>query len=146
MNPARAPARDQGSVLLLLIGMVVVGMLAFTVLVDASAAFLQRQRLLALADAAALAGAQAIDLEQYYLTGASASTRLDPVAVGIAVRRHVAASGAVREFDGLVIARASSDGTSVDVALQAPLRLPILGGLFRGDVEVESMARLAYRD
>ena len=144
MRPATSSARDEGSVLLLAIGMVVLGVLAFTVLVDASAAFLQRQRLLALADSAALAGAQAIDLEQYYLLGASASTRLDPVAVAAAVRRHVTATGAAREIDGLVIARATSDGTSIDVALYAPLRLPFLGGLFDGDVQVESTARLAY--
>ncbi|MDP1878675.1 MAG: pilus assembly protein TadG-related protein [Actinomycetota bacterium] len=144
MRNSGSLARDEGSVLLLAVGMVVVGLLAFTVLINASAAFLQRQRLLALADAAALAGAQALDLEQYYLVGASVGTRLDPVAVAAAVRRHVAASGAAREIDGLVIDRASSDGTSVDVALHAPLRLPFLSDLFDGDVRVESTARLAF--
>ena len=146
MRPGPGPTDDEGSVLLLAIGMVVVGVLAFTALVDASAAFLQRQRLMAVADAAALAGAQAIDLEQYYLQGASASTRLDPEAVARAVRRHVVESGSARDIDGLVIERASSDGTSVEVALRAPVRLPFLSGLFGGDVQVESTARLAYME
>ena len=80
---------ERGSVLLLGIGMIVVGILAVAVAVDVSAAFLQRRALMSLGDSAALAGAQSIDLDSYYANGASIGTRLSPVAVASAARRQV---------------------------------------------------------
>ena len=65
MRPSTRPRGDRGSVLLLGLGLTVMCVLAVTVLADVSAVLLQRQRLLALADGAALAGAQAIDLMDY---------------------------------------------------------------------------------
>lgn len=136
---------DRGSVLLLAIGLVVVAFLSVVVVVDASAAFLQRRQLAAWADTAALAGAQGIDLETYYSDGASAATRLDAATVAARVRQHLAAAP-----DDIAIERLSSDGSQVLLVLSAPLRLPFLGGLVRRgalpeSVVVESRARLAYR-
>ncbi len=136
---------DRGSVLLLGIGLVVVCVLALAVLVDVTAVFLQRQRLFAVADAAAIAGAQAIDLDAYYAHGASASTRLDPSAVTAAVRSHLERAGARAAIPGLTVSRVWSDGNSVAVALQCPLNLPFLSGLFGGRASVESWAQLDYR-
>ena len=133
---------DGGSVVLLGMGLVAVCGLALTVLADVSSAFLQRQRLLALADAAALAGAQAIDLPAYYAEGATSSTRLDPRLVGAAVREHLEAAG----IDGLRAEHVSSDGRTVTVALRAPLRLPFFDDLLAEDVQVESTAQLGYRE
>ena len=137
---------DRGSVLLLGIGLVAVCLLAVVVLVDASAAFLQRQQLFALADTAALAGAQAIDLEAYYDNGASAATRLDVAAVPSRVRAHLSRSAASRSIDGLSLDGIRSDGRQVEVSLSSPLRLPFLSELFPGRLRAESQARLAYRD
>ena len=144
MNPAPRAA-DEGSVLLLGIGLVVVCLLAVTVLVDVSAAFLQRQQLFAVADASAIAGAQAIDVAAYYANGASAATRLDPAAVNSAVERHLARASARQSIPGLVVRRVWSDGSQVAVGLSCPLRLPFLSGLFGGDIAVESWAQLGYR-
>ena len=137
---------ERGSVLVLGVGVVASCLLAVVVLVDASAAFLQRQQLFALADTAALAGAQAIDLPAYYERGASSATRLDPSAVSGRVRSHLARSGAAQAFDGLVLDEVRSDGLQVLVSLSSPLRLPFMSELFPGRVRVESRARLAYRD
>lgn len=136
--------REQGSVLVLGVGVVAACLLAAVVLVDSAAAYLQRQQLLAVADALALAGAQAIDLPAYYAEGASAATRLDVDAVPVRVRSHLARSGAAT-VEGLTVERISSDGTDVVVRLSAPLRLPFLSALATGPVVVESRARLAYR-
>lgn len=133
---------DRGSVLTLAIGLTCVCLLAVTLLTDAAAAFLQRQQLLALADAAALAGAQAVDLTAYYETGASAATRLSPVAVDAAARRHILASAGV---SALRVDRIWSDGRQVVVGLSRPLALPFLAGLFPGEISVESWAELDYR-
>jgi uncharacterized membrane protein len=136
---------DRGSVLMLGMGLVVVCLLAVVVLVDVASALAQRQRLQSVADATALAGAQAIDLESYYRDGAGPRTRLDPSAVSAAARRHLAGSGARRDIAGLVVEGVWSDGEQVTVELSTPLRLPFLSGMFMGQVVVRSQALLAYR-
>jgi len=136
---------DEGSVLVMGVGLVVMCLLAVTALVDVSAAFLQRQQVMAVADAAAIAGAQAIDLPAYYADGASAKTGLDPSRVQAAVENHLARADARAVIPGLVLARVWSDGRQVVVAMSAPVRLPFLSGLFGGEVSVESWAQLEYR-
>jgi gamma-glutamyl-gamma-aminobutyrate hydrolase PuuD len=127
------------------VGLVVVCLLAVTALVDVSAAFLQRQQVMAVADAAAIAGAQAIDLPAYYAEGASAATHLDPDRVEAAVEAHLTLAQARRIIPGLALCRVWSDGRQVVVAMRAPVHLPFLSGLFGGEVGVESWAQLEYR-
>jgi uncharacterized membrane protein len=141
----RKSSGDDGTVLLLGIGLVVMCLLAVTALVDVSAAFLQRQQLMSVADAAAIAGAQAVDLPAYYAKGASAATTLDPAAVDAAVERHLTRAGARATIPGLVVSRVWSDGRQVVVDMTCPINLPFLSGLFGGQVSVESWAQLDYR-
>ena len=136
-----ASSDDRGSVLILGVGLTAVCLLAFVVMVDASSAFLQRRQLLALADAAALAAAQSIDLPAYYEEGASAATRLDVAGLPRRVHAHVARS----QIEGATVDRVESDGRLVLIAMSSPLRLPFLSGLFADRVRVESRAQLAYR-
>lgn len=138
-------ALDEGSVLLLGVGLVAVCLLAVAALVDVSAAFVQRQQLFAVADSAAIAGAQAIDLPAYYANGATAATRLAPADVHATVDRHLDRADARGTVPGLVVRRIWSDGSQVVVGLTAPLRLPFLSELFGGEIAVESWAQLAYR-
>ena len=134
---------DRGSALLLGMGLVVVAILAVAVLADVSAALLQRQRLLALADASALVGAQAIDLDLYYAEGATGATRLEVRAVTARVEAYLSVHAP--GIPGLVVDRIWSDGTQVAVALSGPLDLHFSLGP-DGRIDVESSARLAYRD
>lgn len=145
LRAGRRGTGDDGSVLLLGIGLVVMCILAVTALVDVSAAFLQRQQLMSVADAAAIAGAQAIDLTSYYAQGASAATTLDAATVDAAVERHLTKARARTTIQGLVVSRVWSDGRQVVVDMSCPLELPFLTGLFGGDVSVESWAQLDYR-
>lgn len=133
---------DQGSVLLLGVGFIVVCLLALTVVADVSAAFLQRQALMSLADSAALAGAQAIDVDRYYREGASVGTPLQPSLVTAAARQRLVES---RSRPDVAVERIATDGTRVVVRLTAPLRLPFLGRLRHDVVRVEAAARLDYR-
>lgn len=133
---------DRGSVLTLSVELTCVCLLAIALLVDAAAGFLQRQQLLALADASALAGAQAVDLAAYYEHGAGSATRLSPTLVEAAARRHLIA--AATAVDGMRVDRIWTDGRQVVVALRRPIHLPFLSGLFPGDVSVESWAELDY--
>lgn len=135
-------AEDRGSVLLLGIGMVVVCLLAVAVVTDVTTAFLQRRHLFSVADSAALAGAQAVDLDAYYARGASVGTRLNPALVVAAARAHLQGVGDIPDLsvDGI-----TTDGVTVRVSLSAPLRLPFFDGLRDETVRVESTARLDYR-
>ena len=86
MTPRR---RDEGSILVLSLGFIIICIIALAVVVDASTVFLARRALQSQADGAALAGAQAIDLDAYYSEGASERIRLDEASVRAAVDRHV---------------------------------------------------------
>jgi len=138
----RRAGQEQGSVLILGIGMVVVCLLALAVMTDVTSAFLQRRQLMAVADAAALAGAQGMDIDAYYLQGARIGTRLSPAQVAATARRHALDHGGI---PGLAVESVVSDGVTVRVTLSAPLRLPFLGSARSDAVRVTSTARLDYR-
>lgn len=137
--------QERGSVMLLGIGFVVVCLLAIAVVTDVSAAFLQRQSLMSVADAAALAGAQAIDRDSYYSSGAMVGTRLNPALVRAAAARQLTRSGAFADIPGLEVQQIATDGVNVVVSLRAPLRLTFFGSLHSDSAVVLSSARLDYR-
>ena len=136
---------DRGSAMLLGIGLVAVCLLALALCIDGSVALVQRQALLSTADAAAIAGAQGIDLDEYYAHGATAATRLNPPAVVRLARQHLIGSTTP---PGMSVERVWSDGTEVVVRLRAPLRLPFLpfvSAIAPDHLTVESRAQLQYR-
>ena len=65
-------AGDDGQIMLLTLGFVVVAMLLITVVVSPPGVHLERKRLLALADVLALEGADAVGDDRYYAPGADA--------------------------------------------------------------------------
>lgn len=113
-----------GQITLLVLGFFLVAVLLIGVVVDASAAYLQRQSLNALADGAALAAADGVQGEQVYAGGLGEYAEIDPVVAESYVRRYLADSGAGQRFPGLRWA-VEHTGTSVTVRLAAPLDLPI---------------------
>lgn len=134
---------DRGSVLILSLGFIVVSIIAVAVVVDASTVFLARRALQSQADSAALAGAQAIDIEEYYANGASPRIRLDPAAVGGAVRGHVQRSGGGVRLDAV-----SLRDQEVVVRMSDSVRPPFSGWLTpsgRHTLTVEAAATLTYR-
>ena len=136
-------AAERGSTLLLGIGLAVVCLLGTVVVVDTTSAFLQRRSLMAVADAAALAGAQAMDLATYYREGAHAGTRLESAQVVAAVRRHLGRYSAAEPL--MALDSVGTDGQRVWVRLSRPIDLPFLSAIHPDDVRVEGVARLDYR-
>jgi hypothetical protein len=130
---------ERGQVTVLIVGFaLLIGML-IAVVVDASAAYIQRQGLDTLADGAALHGA---DLgatgEEVYTVGVT-DDRLDLTRAKAkeAVRRYLADSGAYRRYPGLsfqVMVDPVSD--RITVHLDAPLDLPLT---FPGSPEAASV-------
>jgi hypothetical protein len=136
---------DAGSVVLLGVVLVAVCVFALVVVIDISALFLQRRNLAAIADASALAGAQAIDLDAYYANGASEATTLDPAIVARVVRANIANVINSDGLRGMRLEGVESDGESVRVHLSAPLTAPFLGAILGERAEVVANARLDYR-
>ncbi len=116
--------RDSGSIAPLVIGLAVVVALLVAVVVDASAAYLQRQGLDAVADAAALAATDGIEGDQVYRQGLGARVQIDPASARQFVADYLRANGARRRFPGLDYSVAAQ-GQTVVVRVAAPLRLPL---------------------
>lgn len=136
---------EAGSTLMLGIGLVGVCLLALAIATDAGNAFLQHRLLFAMADAAALAGAQSIDLQQYYANGAGQGTRLDSATVVARAREHVQREQETLNIPGLKIDSVRSNGTDVVVELSAPVRLAFVSLVGDDTIRVSSTARLDFR-
>lgn len=120
------PACDRGSTIPLIIGFAAILLLGIAVVIDASAAYLQHQDLVALADGAALRGAdQGAEGTEVY-GGGLGTGRLSQTqdAAQRAVDAYLDAVGARSHFPGLR-ARVSLEGARVVVRLSAAARLPL---------------------
>lgn len=126
---------ESGQISLLILGFTLVLVLAVGVVVDSSAAFLQRQGLDTLADGAALRGADEVGGEATYRTGLDERRlQLDTARARAAVHDHLASIGAYAAHPGLRVSVSVRD-RSVVVHLDAPLDLPIrVGSLTDGHV------------
>ena len=123
----RASTRDeQGQVTLLIIGFAGILLMAIVVVIDASAAYLQRQGLDNLADGAALYGAD-LGSAAIYEQGLSDSRLVQQeAAVEAAARDYLARADAGSRFPGIDVGvRVDPLGRSVTVRLEAPLNLPL---------------------
>ncbi len=135
---------DVGSVMLLILGLAVIAALFVTVVIDVSALFLDRRALIAAADGAALAGAQAVDERSLYLHGLpeSGPLTLDEDGAREAVERYLVDTGVVGDYEDLTI-RVVVTATTVRVELGATVELPVVNTVTPGSghgVRVESVA------
>ena len=121
---------DTGQTTLLIVGLAVVLLMAIAAVVDVTAAYLQRQALLTVADGAALAGADAgsADEGDLYGAGLGSDPRLEQrrAVAHAAVADFLRASGAHGDYPGLTFGvRIDPARDAVVVTLRAPLDLPL---------------------
>lgn len=145
MTPRDTCDHERGAVAVLVIGFFVLSLTLAAVVVDASAAYLARQRLTALADSAAIAAADGVQGEQVYerglpAPGERARVTVDPAAARAYVGAHLAATGAGEQHPGLRwVVRTVGD--AVEVELRAPFELPLgVPGVADGTVVGRSSA------
>ncbi|GGR22660.1 pilus assembly protein TadG-related protein [Agromyces mediolanus] len=145
-TPARTPASfadERGSTLPLVFGFALLALAVVLVVASASSLYLERKRLLALADGAALAAADAWAIED-------AVAQLDGVRVEAEQRAmQEAAEGYLAQIapTGVELAAVESrDGTSATVRLRGLWRAPVSSELLPIEVEleVESTARSVF--
>ncbi len=113
---------ERGQATVLIVGFFLVLATMVAVVTDASAAYLQRQRLDNLADGAALAAADALSLADVYAEGLGATAQLDPAAASAEVETYLRLAGA--DLPGLRWEVGAEDARVV-VRLSAPLELPL---------------------
>jgi uncharacterized membrane protein len=117
--------RDEvGQTTLLIIGFFVIAVMLIAVVVDASAAFLRRQSLDAVADGAALAAADGVAGDQVYTGGLGHLAPIDPAVARSAVEQYLADSGAYTHFPGISY-QITAEATSVTVVVTSTLNLPV---------------------
>ncbi len=117
---------ESGSVTLLIIGFASILLMAIVVVVDASAAYLQRQGLDNLADGAALHGADLGSTDVYANGVDAARLAQEAAAVEAAVRDYLARADAAARYPGIDVGvRVDAASRSVTVLLRAPLELPL---------------------
>ncbi|MDF9714762.1 hypothetical protein INN71_01760 [Nocardioides sp. ChNu-153] len=121
--------RDQrGQTTLMIVGFAGVLFMLLAVVVDASAAYLQRQGLATVADGAALAGADAGALGGEAYTGGFRADRRaiqTEKAAEAAVASYLQEIGAHARWPGLEF-DVAVDGGTVEVRVDAPLDLPLV--------------------
>ena len=115
---------DRGSITPLVIGFALVVAVMVAVVVDASAAYLRRQGLNSLADAAALAATDGLQGERVYTQGLGELAEIDAHAARRHVEEFLHSSGAVARYPGLTWTVTTSADT-VLVRVRAPLDLPL---------------------
>jgi uncharacterized membrane protein len=126
MRPSDRRSDERGQVSVLIIGFAAVLLLAIAVVIDASAAYLQRQGLDTLADGAALWGADLGATGEDVYRGGVPDDQLELTATKAqaAVHRYLGDVGAYRKYPGLT-ARVVVTATTVEVRLTAPVDLPL---------------------
>ncbi len=139
---ARPEARDGGQITLLVLVYALIAFALVTVVVGVSAVHLGRHRLLAVADAAALDAADALDRQAFY-AGTGGGRPVDPRAPVIvltdasvrgSVQEYLRTSGAGQRLDGLAVGEPTGtpDGSTAEVTLVAVVRLPLLSTVLAG--------------
>lgn len=121
---------DTGRVLLLVLVYFLISLLLVAAVTAATGVHLERKRLLALADQAALAAAVAVDDPGYYARDGDRLVHLTEPGVRAAAEDHLAVSATGR-LAGLRVARTWTDGSSAEVTLEAVAHPPLLGWLTR---------------
>lgn len=120
----RADRDERGSITPLVVGFALLVAVLVAVVVDASAAYLRRQGLNSVADAAALAATDGLQGDRVYTRGLDDLAEIDAAAAGRYVEDYLRASGALDRHPGLSWTVTTS-ATTVVVRVSAPLDLPL---------------------
>jgi uncharacterized membrane protein len=144
MTVAGANSRrgESGQITIMIIAFAVIAALAVGVVVNASAAFLQRRSLASWADGAALAATQSVDHGRLYSEGAHGSLPLSDAGVRSAVSAYVSRhdlEGRFSKFQVEAITVDRGEGR-VTVRLSATVPLAPIGSVATAPIVAEASA------
>ena len=129
---------DDGQVAVLIIGFVMLSLLILTVVMAASAVYVERKKLLSVADGASLAAADTFALADVQGSAGAPVPTLSDGAVHSTVQRYLADTGAADRFDGLSInpGTGSPESRTAHVVLSAVVHPPIVNFLIPAGVPI----------
>lgn len=130
------PRGEEGTVLVLVLGLFAVLLLLVGVVVDVSAVVLAKRSLASTADGAAVSAAQALDEDVFYARGPGAGVPLSEVGVRDRVGAYATGAGPDLRMNARV-----EDGYTAVVTATRTVALPFGGWLGLADVEVDAVAR-----
>lgn len=132
---------EEGSTLPLVIFYAALALGLILVVVAASSLYLERKRLLTLADGAALVGAEAFELADVEVgPGGALRPRLRPAPVAAAVDDYLAGNP-IGGFDALVVERATTlDGLSATVTVSSLWHPPVVTALVPEGLRIDATA------
>ena len=140
IGPRRRLADESGSTLLLTIFYGFLSLVLILLVVAATSLYLERKRLFTLADGAALAGAEAFQLDAVVVTPDGPRPTLESSDVARAVGAYLAAVPG-QGFESLGVERAETvDGRSATVQLSAYWRPPMISLLVPEGIRIEVTA------
>lgn len=129
---------DEGQVAVLIIGFVMLSLLILTVVMAASTVYVERKKLLSVADGASLAAADTFALADVQGSGGAPVPTLSDGTVRSAAQRYLADTGAAGRFDGLAIGSGtgSPESRTAHVVLSAVVHPPIVNFLVPAGVPI----------
>lgn len=134
-------ASNRGSVTTLVVGLIPVLIGLVAVLTDLSVLYIHKRSLAAAADSAAIAGAQSVDLDEFYRSSPS-RLPLDCAQSRRSINRQVTASRVDSRTPRIVVVSTTCDGTTVGVQLRSQVTLPFSQHLgVKPQVQVTGSAR-----
>lgn len=141
-----ADSPDEGQVLILILGYVLIALTLVIVAVDITAVHLARTQLLDAADAAALDAADAVDARTVYAGGAATGPPLSDLTVQGAAVTYLSSYVPPTRVEDVRLGQGTGtpDGRTAVVVLTARVRLPILGPVVRawsGGITVTVVSR-----
>ena len=145
-RPSEHDAED-GQMMVLIIGFVLLALLVTTAVMAASSLYLEHKKLLSMADGASVAAADSYTLGQVETQGASPTAVLNGGRVRNVAADFLARNGAYARFSGLAVAPAtgSPDGSTAVVVLSAEVHPPIVNFIIPDGIRIEAKSTARSR-
>ena len=146
MSRSRSAGED-GQIVVLIIGFVLLGLLLATVVMAASSVYLEHKKLLSLADGASVAAADSFTLGELGSAAGTPTAVLDGGRVRSAAVDYLQRNGAFNRFSGLAVApgTGSPDGATAVVTLSVAVHPPVVNFLVPDGIRVEASSTARSR-
>jgi len=145
--PEQIRRPEDGQVLVLVIGYVLLALLVTTVVAAASSVYIEHKKLLSLADGASVAAADSFTLGQLESASGTPTAILSAARVRGTAVDYLNRGNAFARFSGLSVAPStgSPDGSTAVVALSAAVHPPIVNFLVPDGIRIEATSTARSR-
>ena len=146
-KPRGASRTDDGQLMVLIIGYVLLALLLATVVTAASSVYIEHKKLLSLADGASVAAADSFTLGQLETAGGSPTAVLTGARVRSTAADFLDRSSAFTRFNSLSIGpgTGSPDGSTAVVVLSAAVHPPVVNILVPDGIRIEASSTARSR-